>query len=190
VYVHRDIADDFVAALVDQAASWPVGSGLDPATQMGPLVDAGQRDAVHEHVSEAVLAGAEVPVGGELLPGPGFFYPPTVVVGAPDNSRLMTEETFGPVIAVRVIDSFAEGIQLADSGAYGLMATVLTNDLANIELAAGLDAGAVIINGGGDGPEDAPFEPARSSGMGRVYLGSRSLESFTRAYAVTVGGEA
>ena len=57
-------------------------------------------------------------------------------------------------------------------------------------LAAALDAGVVTINGGGDGPGDAPFEPARSSGMGRVYLGPRSLESFTRPYGVSIGGTA
>lgn len=190
VYVHRDIADDFVSALVGQAASWPIGSGLDPGTRMGPLVDAHQRDSVHQHVIEAMLAGAEVPIGGEPTPGPGFFYPATVVVGAPDDSRLMTEETFGPVIAVRVVDSFDEGIRLADSGAYGLTAAALTNNPAHVELAAGLDAGVVTINGGGDGPVEAPFEPARSSGMGRVYWGPRSLESFTRPYALSVGGTA
>ncbi len=190
VYVHRDIADDFVSALVEQAASWPIGAGLDPATQMGPLVDAGQRELVHRQVIEATLAGAEVPIGGEPLPGPGFFYPPTVVVGAPDDSRLMTEETFGPVIAVRVVDSFEEGIRLADTGTYGLTASALTNDPTHIELAAALDAGVVTINGGGDGPGDAPLEPARSSGMGRVYLGPRSLESFTRPYGVSIGGTA
>ena len=190
VYVHRDIADEFVAALVDQASSWPIGPGLDPATQMGPLVDAGQRDAVHQHVSEAVLAGAEVPIGGEVLAGPGFFYPPTVVVGAPDDSRLMTEETFGPVIAVRIVDSFEEGIRLANKSAYGLTAAALTNDPAHITLAAGLDAGSVTINGGGDGPGNAPFEPTKSSGMGRAYFGPRSLDSFTRPYAVSIGGTA
>jgi succinate-semialdehyde dehydrogenase/glutarate-semialdehyde dehydrogenase len=188
VYVHRDIADDFVAELTNQAASWTVGPGTEPATRMGPLVDAGQRDLVHRQVFEAQLAGAEVAVGGEPLPGPGFFYPPTVVVGAPDDSRLMTEETFGPVIGVRVVDSFEEGVRLADTGAYGLTAAALTNDPAHVELAAALDAGVVTINGGGDHPADAPFEPARASGMGRVYLGPRALESFTRPYGVSIGG--
>ena len=190
VYVHRDIADEFVSALIHESASWPIGSGLNPDTRLGPLVDARQRDSVHQHVTEARLGGAEVPIGGEPLPGSGFFYPATVVVGAPDDSRIMTEETFGPVIAVRIVNSFEEGLRLADTGAYGLCAAALTNDPAHIELAAALDAGAVTINGGGDGPADAPFEPARSSGMGRVFWGPRSLESFTRPYAVSIGGKA
>ena len=190
VYVHRDIADAFIAELTSQAASWTTGPGVEPGTRMGPLVDAAQREIVHRQVSEARLAGAEVTIGGEPLPGPGFFYPPTVVVGAPDDSTLMTQETFGPVIAVRVVDSFEEGVRLADSGAYGLTATALTNNPTNIELAAGLDAGAVTINGGSDDPTDAPFEPARASGMGRVYFGPRSLESFTRPYRVSIGGTA
>ena len=190
VYVHRDIADDFLAALVAQAAVWHIGAGLDPASRMGPLIDGEQRDHVHRQVTEALLAGASVPIGGDTLPGPGFFYPPTVVVDPPDDSLLMTEETFGPVIAVRIVNSFEEGIRLADTGTYGLTASALTNDPTHIELAAALDAGVVTINGGGDGPGDAPFEPARSSGMGRVYLGPRSLESFTRPYGVSIGGTA
>jgi succinate-semialdehyde dehydrogenase/glutarate-semialdehyde dehydrogenase len=188
VYVHRDIADAFVAELAREAASWRVGAGTDPEARLGPLVDAGQRDHVHRQVTEARLAGAEVPVGGEPVPGPGFFYPPTVVVGAPDECSLMTEETFGPVIAVRVVDSFEEGVRLADTGAYGLTAAALTNNPDHIEAAARLDAGAVTINGGGEGPDDAPFEPARASGMGRVRFGPGSLDSFTRPYAVSIGG--
>jgi succinate-semialdehyde dehydrogenase/glutarate-semialdehyde dehydrogenase len=190
VYVHRDIAEDFVAALVTQAGSWSIGVGLDPTTRMGPLVDGEQRDHVHRHVTEARLAGASVPIGGEILPGPGFFYPPTVVVGARDDSLLMTEETFGPVIAVRIVNSFEEGIRLADECDYGLTATALTHDLSHVELAAGLNAAVVTINGGGNEPVNAPFEPAKSSGIGRVYSGPRSLDSFTRPYAVSIGGTA
>ena len=190
VYVHRDVADAFVSALVRQAALWPMGSGLDPAARMGPLVDARQRDFVHGQVTEAKVAGAEVPVGGEQDPGPGFFYPPTVVVGAPDDSRLMTEETFGPVIAVRVVNSFEEGIRLADTGDFGLTASVLTNDPAHRKLSAVLDAAIVTINGGGDMPPDAPFEPARSSGLGRIHMGVQCLQSFTRPYVVCIGGPA
>ena len=72
-----------------------------------------------------------------------------------------------PVIAVRVVDSFEDGLRFAHIGVFGLTAAALTNDPAHIELAAGLDAGVVTINGGGDGPEDEPFEPARSSGIRR-----------------------
>lgn len=188
VYVHRDIAEAFVAELTNQAASWRVGAGTDPATRMGPLVDAGQREHVHRQVTEARLAGADVTVGGAPLPGPGFFYPATVVVGAPDDSSLMTDETFGPVIAVRVVDSFDDGVRLANTGNYGLTAAALTNDPRNLEIAAQLDAGAVTVNGGGDGPDDTPFEPARDSGLGRVRFGPGALDSFTRPYAVSIGG--
>lgn len=190
VYVHQDIADAFVAELTNLAASWRVRAGVDPATRMGPLIGAAQRDHVHRQVTEARLAGAEVPVGGTPVPGPGFFYPPTVVVGAPDDSSLMTDETFGPVIAVRVVDSFEEGVRLANTGNYGLTAAALTNDPYHVEIAAGLDAGVVTVNGGGDGPDDAPFEPARDSGLGRLRFGPGALDSFTRPYAVSIGQRA
>jgi len=188
VYVHRDVADAFLAELTRQAANWRVGAGSDPESRMGPLVDAEQRDHVDRQVIQARLAGAEVLIGGEPLPGPGFFYPPTVIVGAPDDCSLMTEETFGPVIAVRVVESFEEGVRLANTGAYGLTAAALTNDPEHVEIATGLDAGAVTINGGGDGPQDAPFEPARDSGLGRVRFGPGALDSFTRPYVVSIGG--
>jgi acyl-CoA reductase-like NAD-dependent aldehyde dehydrogenase len=102
----------------------------------------------------------------------------------------MTEETFGPVIAVRVVNSFEEGIRLADTGDFGLTASVLTNDPAHRKLSAVLDAAIVTINGGGDMPPDAPFEPARSSGLGRIHMGVQCLQSFTRPYVVCIGGQA
>jgi succinate-semialdehyde dehydrogenase/glutarate-semialdehyde dehydrogenase len=188
VYVHTDVADALLSELTRQAAHWRVGAGRDPESRMGPLVDADQRDHVHRQVSEARFAGAEVLIGGEPLPGPGFFYPPTVIVGAPDDSSLMTEETFGPVIAVRVVESFEEGVRLANTGAYGLTAAALTNDPDHVEMASRLDAGSVTINGGGNGPKDAPFEPARDSGLGRVRFGPGALDSFTRPYVVSIGG--
>jgi acyl-CoA reductase-like NAD-dependent aldehyde dehydrogenase len=81
-------------------------------------------------------------------------------------------------------------VRLANTGAYGLTAAAFTNDPDHVEIASRLDAGAVTINGGGDGPDDAPFEPARDSGLGRVHFGPGALDSFTRPYAVSIGGRA
>src|SRR5690606_31381908 len=103
-----------------------VGPGLDPATEMGPLIDEGQRAVVHRHVTEAVASGATLLAGGELPGGPGTFYPPTVIAGVDDGMAVVAEETFGPVAAVQVVPSFDDALARAARGAYGLAATVLT----------------------------------------------------------------
>ena len=187
IYVHKNIAEPFIAELVDQASKWTVGPGNDPKNKLGPLIDADQRDLIHAQVFEAQLKGGQVLIGGERIPGPGFFYPPTVVLNPPDDSRLMTEETFGPVITVCVVESFEEGINRANASSYGLSASALTKNPENIEIASRLNAGAITINGGGSGPEDPPFEPVKASGSGRIFFGPRSLESYTTAYAVNIG---
>lgn len=187
IYVHRKISEEFVDELLAQVANWKVGIGTDPETRLGPLIDGNQRDLVHSHVVDARLRGATVLLGGEPIPGVGYFYPPTVVLNPPDDSLLITTETFGPVITVCVVESFEEGIRRANSGDYGLTAGALTSNPTHIELAGELIAGTVNINGGGTGPEDPPFEPARSSGSGRVHFGPRALEQFTTAYSINIG---
>jgi acyl-CoA reductase-like NAD-dependent aldehyde dehydrogenase len=187
IYVHKNIAEKFIAELVDQASKWKVGPGSDPSSQLGPLIDGSQRDLVHEQVFEAKLKGAQVLMGGDPVPGPGFFYPPTVVVNPPDDCRLMKEETFGPVITVCTVDSFEEGISRANSTSFGLSAGALTANPQHIAAASRLSAGMVTINAGGDSPEDPPFEPTRSSGSGRLFFGPRALEAYTTAYAVNIG---
>ena len=187
IYVHREISEEFVDELLAQVANWKVGIGTDPETRLGPLIDGNQRDLVHSHVVDARLRGATVLSGGEPIPGVGYFYPPTVVLNPPDDSLLITTETFGPVITVCVVESFEEGIRRANSGDYGLTAGALTSNPTHIELAGELIAGTVNINGGGTGPEDPPFEPARSSGSGRVHFGPRALEQFTTAYSINIG---
>ena len=187
IYVHKKIAESFIAEVVNKASKWTVGPGNDPINKLGPLIDADQRDLIHAQVFEAQLKGAQVLIGGEPIPGPGFFYPPTVVLNPPDDSRLMTEETFGPVITVCVVESFEEGINRANASSYGLSASALTKNPKNIQIASRLNAGAITINGGGAGPEDPPFEPVNASGSGRIFFGPKSLESYTTAYAVNIG---
>jgi succinate-semialdehyde dehydrogenase/glutarate-semialdehyde dehydrogenase len=108
VHVHRALADDFLAALTARARSLRVGPALEPATELGPLIDADHRAWVHRQVQDAVYAGAHLLAGGQPLERAGFFYPPTVLAGAPDDALVMCGETRGPVVTVRVCDSFDE----------------------------------------------------------------------------------
>jgi len=157
IYVHAGIAEEFTDRLCNAVGSMSIG----------PLVDRRQRAVVERHVKHAVEDGARVLVGGRCPDGPGSYYPPTVVVDVPQHTPLMREETFGPVAAVRTVESFDEAIQLANDTEYGLAATVLTNDPGHAQRAGSeLRAGIVWINEWQGAVEGAQAEPQRLSGRG------------------------
>jgi succinate-semialdehyde dehydrogenase/glutarate-semialdehyde dehydrogenase len=170
VYVHESLADAFLEELVARATGLRVGPGLDPATQLGPLVDRRQRDHVHGHVSQAATAGAKPLCGGELPAGPGAFYPATVLTGCTDEMAVMREETFGPVAPVAVVGSFDEALERAAAGEYGLAATVLTRDMGNAQRAwRELPVGTVKINNVFGGAPGGAAHPHGASGQGYGY---------------------
>lgn len=170
IFVHRDVAGPFLAALERRARDLRVGPGLEEGTEMGPLIDEHQRDLVHAHVSGAVGAGARLVCGGEVPDGPGFFYPPTVIAGVEPGSDLLAEETFGPVAAVRTVDSFDEALAQANDTSFGLAATVLTPSQVNAQRAwRELRVGTVKVNAVWGGAPGGAAEPARSSGLGNGF---------------------
>ncbi len=184
VYVHRELAEDFVDELVARAKAMRVGPGTDPATEMGPLIDDGQREVVHDHVRRAVEAGAELRCGGAPVEGPGSYYPPTVVTGVTPGMLLAEEETFGPVAAVQVVDSFAEALALADGTPYGLAAVVLTADMAHAQQAIDqLAVGTVKVNTPFGGAPGGAASPHGASGEGFGY-GPELLDELTRVRVV------
>ncbi|MEU6841835.1 aldehyde dehydrogenase family protein [Streptomyces sp. NPDC046716] len=189
IYVHERIADEFVEALVATAGTFTIGDGRDPATVLGPLVDARQRDTVRRHVEDAVDKGATVRTGGAVPERPGYFYPATVLTGVDDSMLVMTEETFGPVAPVTVVSSFEEGLTRAAASRYGLAATVYTDDPEHIEAAARLPVGVVWVNQWQGGGPERLYEPARDSGMGAT--GARAAyDAATRPAAVHVAAPA
>jgi succinate-semialdehyde dehydrogenase/glutarate-semialdehyde dehydrogenase len=184
IFVHRAVAEPFLTALTRRAEALRVGPGIDPETEMGPLIDEDQRDWVHRHVQDAVHAGAELRCGGEVPEGRGFFYPPTVVAGADADAPLLREETFGPVAAVRVVDSFDDALREADATEYGLAATVLTRSHANAQRAwRELHVGTVKVNAVWGGAPGGAAEPRRHSGMGFGY-GPELLDEVTQTKVV------
>ncbi|HZY57053.1 MAG TPA: aldehyde dehydrogenase family protein, partial [Rubrobacteraceae bacterium] len=128
IYIHESVADEFLRELVARAKALRVGDGTEPETEMGPLIDEGQRENVHRHVTQAAEAGAKLLCGGQVPEGPGFFYPPTVLSGVRSGMAVVEEETFGPVAAIEVVASFDEALKKANDTAYGLAAVVLTPD--------------------------------------------------------------
>ncbi|MBF0689762.1 MAG: aldehyde dehydrogenase [Cellulomonas sp.] len=186
VYLHQDVADAVLDALVEIAWGLRVGAPDDPGTDLGPLVDVVQRDVVARHVDEAVAAGARVLAGGRALDGPGAFYAPTVLDGCTADMAVMRDETFGPVAAVTRVPDFATALDLADAGAYGLAATVLTPRLDHALLAGEqLDVGTVKVNAVFGGAPGGSADPRRESGAGAGY-GPDLLAAMTQLKAVHV----
>jgi acyl-CoA reductase-like NAD-dependent aldehyde dehydrogenase len=159
VYVVQPIAEAFVDALVDEALSW--------ADRIGPLVDERHREHVHAHVEDAVRRGAHLLAGGEPRPGPGSFYPPTVLTDCAPDMLVLREETFGPIAPVRMVPDFAAALAEAADDRFGLAATVLTGDMAHAQEAwRSLPVGTVKINNVFGGAPGGASEPRRASGTG------------------------
>jgi acyl-CoA reductase-like NAD-dependent aldehyde dehydrogenase len=174
VVVHADVVDAFLGALVEEAGRWTPGNPADGATRLGPLVDERAVESVLAHVGAAVDAGARVLTGGGRARVPGLdagcFVEPTVLVDVPTDSAVWTEETFGPVVPVVVASSFDEALTLAEQGAYGLAATVLTGSVEHALRAADvLEVGTVKVNAVFGGAPGGSADPRRGSGTGRGY---------------------
>nr|MDT0656582.1 aldehyde dehydrogenase family protein [Micromonospora sp. DSM 115978] len=187
IYVHRAVAARLLATLVQRAEAMKVGSGRDPLTELGPLVDRRHREHVHGQVLAAVTDGARLLSGGVLPDGPGAFYPPTVLTDCTDRMAVMREETFGPVAAVLTVDSFDEALSRAADSAYGLSATVLTGSMTNAQRAwRDLPVGTVKINAVFGGAPGGAAHPRRGSGQGFGY-GPELLDELTATKVVHIG---
>ncbi|CAA9230740.1 MAG: Aldehyde dehydrogenase [uncultured Acidimicrobiales bacterium] len=187
IYVHRSVAEAFLTELVREAERRVVGPPTDEATTMGPLVDEAQRAKVDSHVQDAVASGATVLTGGRPAPGPGFFYPPTVLTDVGDDMVVFQEETFGPVAAVRVVDSFEEALVAANGTEFGLAATVLTTSQEHAQQAMReLRVGTVKINAVFGGAPGGAASPHKASGQGFGY-GPELLDEVTRTRVVHYG---
>lgn len=179
IYVHEDVAEPFLEALVECAWALKMGPGLDPESQIGPLIDEAQRATVEGHVRNAVDGGAQVLTGGEAPDGPGFFYPPTVLSGIEEWMDIVHDETFGPVAPVAVVSSFEDGLAAANATLFGLAANVLTPSQSNAQQALRkLNAGTVKINAVWGGAPGGAAEPRRQSGLGLGY-GPELLDEVT-----------
>ncbi|MEA2215748.1 MAG: succinate-semialdehyde dehydrogenase / glutarate-semialdehyde dehydrogenase [Solirubrobacteraceae bacterium] len=167
-HVHESLAEEFARGLADRMSGLKVGRGTEPDVDVGPLVDASQRDKVAELVSDAVERGAKVLVGGHGGDGPGYFYEPTVLTAVPDDARLLEEEIFGPVAPVATFSSDEQAIEAANRTEYGLVAYVYTRDLERaLRVCEGIETGMVGLNQGVVSNPAAPFGGVKHSGFGR-----------------------
>lgn len=184
--VDRAVAADFRARLVEGMRALRVGDPTDPATDLGPLVSERARQDLEAQVDDAVRLGAKVLLGGERLAGPGFFYPPTVLEGVTPAMRLYREEAFGPVAVLYEVDSLEAALEVANDTRYGLGANVWTEDPAEADRAiAGLEAGAVFVNGMTTSYPELPFGGVKESGFGRE-LAAPGMRAFCNLKTVWV----
>ncbi len=188
VFVHESIHADFIGRLAARAEKMTIGDPLDPATDVGALISEGHFQKVLGYIDMARDAGARLVCGGGRPPGidRGWFVEPTVFDQCTDDMRFVTEEIFGPVMAVLTFDSEDEVVARANDTVYGLAAGVFTNDLARgHRVAAALDAGVVWINTYNLTPIEIPFGGYKQSGIGRENSHA-AIEHYTQLKSVYV----
>ena len=172
-YVHGSIYEPFVEACVYKAKQLRVGNGMDPQTDMGPMIHERQLRVVEQQVDDATRNGAHVLTGGKKLLdlGPNF-YAPTVLTDVTHEMRVMREETFGPLLPIMPFKTDEEAVALANDSEYGLAASIWTRDMTRGEtLASRLVAGTVQINDAAScfGISEAPHGGIKSSGIGSTH---------------------
>jgi succinate-semialdehyde dehydrogenase/glutarate-semialdehyde dehydrogenase len=159
--------DRFVARFLDKVKTIKVGPGLAPDTKMGPLAHRRRVPAVSDFVEDARRHGGSILAGGQAIDGPGNFFAPTIVAEVPDDSRLMTEEPFGPVAGMVRFKTAEEVLHRANSLPYGLAAYAFTTSTRNATAVSnGLEAGMVAINHLGMALAETPFGGVKDSGQG------------------------
>jgi aldehyde dehydrogenase (NAD+) len=184
IIIEKNIADQFTEKLKERALSLPMGDPTNPATAIGPLINQRAVDLVHAHVQEAVAGGAELVTGGKF---DKLIYHPTIVTDVKPEMRIFTDQTFGPVAPIVVVDDAEEALAVANNSKYGLSAGIITNDFTRaLDMAMRLETGMVHIGDQtvNDEPQ-VPFGGVKGSGYGR-FGGQAALDEFTELRWISV----
>ncbi len=187
-YVHSQIAESFIDHVTRFTGDLRLGSGLDLSTDVGPMINAAQRERLERIIAGSVEQGAEVLVGGSRPDQRGYFYQPTVIANLTPDMPVYREELFGPVMPILPFDDADQALALANATEYGLAAYVQTHDLNTaIRMYEGLEFGIVSINDWLPSTPEMPFGGMKASGMGREY-GQEGLHEYLETKAVFIGG--
>jgi succinate-semialdehyde dehydrogenase/glutarate-semialdehyde dehydrogenase len=176
--VHESVAEEFGTKLTAKMQALSVGRGTEDGIDVGPLVEAKQRDKVAELVDDAVGKGATVLTGGSAPEGDGYYYSPTVLSDVPLGARLAKEEIFGPVAPIFTFTEEADALRMANDTEYGLVAYAFTTDFSRaVRVYEGLETGMVGLNQGIVSNPAAPFGGVKASGFGREG-GAEGIEEY------------
>jgi acyl-CoA reductase-like NAD-dependent aldehyde dehydrogenase len=188
-YVHSKIVEEFIDHSVRLTQGYKLGNGLEKTTEIGPLINARQRERVEAIVATAQQEGGEILTGGSRPENlsKGYFFKPTVMTGIKEEAQIWHDEIFGPVLPITPFEEVEQVIHLANNTEYGLAAYVQTNDL-NTAIYAyeHLEFGMVAINDWLPSTPEAPFGGIKQSGMDRE-CGAEGLESYLETKTVYIG---
>ena len=147
MYVHKDIYEPLKTAIVDYAKTVKMGDGAEQGTQLGPINNKLQYERVLDLIADSKAKGYKFLMGGDVSPAPGYFVPITIIDNPPENSRIVQEEQFGPILPLLSFDTLEEAIDRANASPYGLGASIWTADEAKaLDISSRIAAGTVWIN--------------------------------------------
>lgn len=185
--VDQSIITDFEQAFIQEMKSYIPGDPLDPSCNLGPMARHDLRDALHSQVQKSINAGAKLVLGGQLLPGPGAYYPPTILTNVRPGMPVYDEEVFGPVASIISARDETDAIRIANDTSFGLGAAVFTKDLEKGRRIAReeLQAGSCFVNDFVKSDPRLPFGGINKSGYGRE-LGKFGIHEFVNIKTISI----
>jgi succinate-semialdehyde dehydrogenase/glutarate-semialdehyde dehydrogenase len=190
VFVFESVADEFIEKVAARAKRLKLGSGTDTTAQMGPMHSEKQRAEIESQLADAVERGGTVVAGGKRPEGEGFskgfYFEPTVVTNVPEDARVWTEETFGPLLPIMRVKDLDEALERANSSEYGLGSSIFTRDMTKAQRAIDeLEAGYTWVNAVQIAHDELPFGGTKHSGYGKEH-GTEVLDYYTEQKSVVV----
>jgi succinate-semialdehyde dehydrogenase/glutarate-semialdehyde dehydrogenase len=189
IYVHSSIADSFVQRFSEKVTRLKIGNGMDESVDIGPLIDRAALEKVQDHVNDAVAKGAVVAAGGREWRGitGGHFFEPTILTNVTNDMKILSEETFGPVVPIQTFETEEEVIAAANDTNYGLAAYLFSTNLNRaIKVMEKLEYGIIGINDVFPGTAEAPFGGVKESGLGKEG-GREGIKEFLELKYVSLG---